>query len=989
MAIDRRRAGAFSPLALCLVLVLFLASTASAAVLGIDFGTLNIKAALVKPGIPLDIVLTKDSKRKEVAAVAFKPNRDEKNNIITTPGTFPERAYGGDALSLQGRFPGEVYPNLKMLLGIQPGEDAAQIYQQRYPALQLKQDGKSGATAFKSSAFADDVNPFSVEELIGMELANIKRNAESMAGKDSVVGDAVITVPPFYTAEEKRALVKAANFAGLNVYALISDGLAVGLDYAKTRTFPDVTKDEKPEYHLVYDMGAGSTSATLLRFQAKSVKETRTSNKTVQEVTVLGTGWDRTLGGDAMNHVIMEDFVTKLVQKSGSTTEQQVRSNGRIMGRFFKEAERVRQILSANSETSSGFEEILPDVDLRTKLNRAEFEKMTSGFADRVEQPIKDALAMASLGIEDLTSVIVHGGAIRTPFAQSKLEGLVGAAKIRNSVNPDESAVFGAAFKAASLSPSFRVKEIRDSDVAGYPTSLTYIDKGKSVKQTLFKPTSPVGFGATTKQVTFKDKDDFSFGFVQTVGSVDRPISTFKSDNLTASVEELSSKHGCDKADITTKFSVRLSPLNGLPDVTGGSVSCEVDDSKSGSVGDSVKGWLGFGKKKDQEPLGDDTDGPVEEVEAATSASASTKSSSTSDAASSSKTPEAPKKRTETVNVRVSAAPDEGASSVTEQITDMFQRLKDFDASDKARYAREEAQNVLESYTYQVRDFLENSDYEAFSTKTMRAEIKKLLEQTREWMDSGDLTKATTETLKEKRLALKQLVEPIKTRRTESTSRPKLIKSLQKALDDTQKLILKVEGEAAKASSSFIKAVAEASSSASSVVSKATDAASDVDDLEEPDTASSTTEPPPAPTNPYANLDFTFVQETYDNISKWLRDNLKAQEKLKEHEEPVLSIKDLDSKVAEIKKVMKQLSAEAANARKPKPTQKPKPKPKPKAPKKDKSKPVEGEEAPSAAEAETPVGEAEQDGKKPVKGAESIEDMMDWLKKEKVEHEEL
>ena len=65
------------PLALLLTtLLLFLTPPALAvsAVLGIDLGTEYIKAALVKPGIPLEIVLTKDSRRKELSAVTFKPS---------------------------------------------------------------------------------------------------------------------------------------------------------------------------------------------------------------------------------------------------------------------------------------------------------------------------------------------------------------------------------------------------------------------------------------------------------------------------------------------------------------------------------------------------------------------------------------------------------------------------------------------------------------------------------------------------------------------------------------------------------------------------------------------------------------------------------------------------------------------------------------------------------------------------------------------------
>lgn len=67
----------------------FLAINAvSAAVLAVDYGTEWTKAALVKPGIPLEIVLTKDTKRKEQSVVAFKGQ---------------ERLYGGDAANMVRR----------------------------------------------------------------------------------------------------------------------------------------------------------------------------------------------------------------------------------------------------------------------------------------------------------------------------------------------------------------------------------------------------------------------------------------------------------------------------------------------------------------------------------------------------------------------------------------------------------------------------------------------------------------------------------------------------------------------------------------------------------------------------------------------------------------------------------------------------------------------------------------------------------------------
>ena len=975
----RRRAGALSPLTICLALLLLFTVTAKAAVLGIDFGTLNIKAALVKPGIPLDIVLTKDSKRKETAALAFKPTRDEKNNIVAKEGSFPERAYGGDALALQGRMPGEVFPNLKQLLGLSGDQASEKVatYKQRYPAVQVEHVEAVGSTAFKSAAFPSEHPPYSVEELIGMELANIKRNAELMAGKGSTVNDAVITIPAFYTADEKRAVVMSAYYAGFNVLGLISDGLAVGLDYAKSRTFPDVTKGEAPEYHLVYDMGAGSTTASVLRFQSKSVKDYGKHNKTIQEVTVQGVGYDRTLGGDALNHVILDDFVAKLLAKpdvqSRGTTEAEIRSNGRAMARFWKEAERVRQVLSANSDTSAGFEEILPDIDLRVKLNREDFEKLTAEYAARVAGPLEDALKMAKLTSKDLNSVILHGGVIRTPFVQSRLEAVVDdKSKLRSNVNPDESAVFGAAFKAASLSPSFKVKEIRDSEAAVYAASLVYQDNGKERKQGLFAPTSPAGSGAIIKQVTFKDREDFSFGFTQTVEGVDRPILGIKVENLTASVDQLKTKFGCEKDDMITRFSVKLNANFALPDVLTGSVGCEVDDTaKPGSVGDSVKGWLGLGKKKDQEPLTDgQDDSPVEEVDASASTASGSSKASSSTSASAETTSSPPKKHIEVVMLKFSTSPQGNAQPDAAQIQRVGDRLKEFDASDMARTARDEAQNVLESYTYSVRDFLENVDFSAVSTPAQRDAISKLLQTTKDWMESGEPGKATTDILKEKYQALKDLVDPIKTRRTESTQRVTLVPALQKSLEKAKKSIAKYQDKIDKAKASL-------TASSSSTSTQTPSASSDADNLEEADTSSTAAPKATDEPSPLVNLDMTSINEKYEEIKTWLAEKVAEQEKLKPFDEPVLLVKDIERRSMELSDAVADLVRRASI--KPAPKKQP---PKPKAsPKPKPSKKAEGDDA--TPEEPVPADTPEAEDGKPVKGGESIEDMMDWLNKAK------
>lgn len=66
-------------------LLALLAQNTFASVLAIDYGSDWIKASLMKPGVPFDVLLNKDSKRKIQSSVAWK-NTD--------------RLFGGDAANI-------------------------------------------------------------------------------------------------------------------------------------------------------------------------------------------------------------------------------------------------------------------------------------------------------------------------------------------------------------------------------------------------------------------------------------------------------------------------------------------------------------------------------------------------------------------------------------------------------------------------------------------------------------------------------------------------------------------------------------------------------------------------------------------------------------------------------------------------------------------------------------------------------------------------
>ena len=914
--------------------LLFFTSTASAAsaVLGIDLGTEYIKAALVKPGIPLEIVLTKDSKRKETAAVAFKPLRTRVSTAESD--AFPERIYGGDAMALSARYPNDVYPSLKPLLGLKFGSGLISEYGNTFPGLDLVEWTETGTVGFRSDSFVEGEEPWRVEELLAMELKNIKGNAESMAGKGSIIQDAVITVPSFYTAQERRAVVLAADLAGLRVLSLISDGLSVALNYATSRIFPTVNEGGKPEVHLVYDMGAGSTTATVLKFQGRTVKDVGKYNKTIQEVQVLGTSWDRTLGGDALNRVILEDMINKITSttqmKSLQVLPRHVRAHGRTMAKLWKEAQRVRQVLSANTEISTSIESLYnEEFTFKYKLSRADYEQLASAYAERVQKPIREALSIAKLSLTDLESVILHGGAVRTPFVQKQLEAAIeDSEKIRTNVNADEAAVFGAAFKAAAISPSFRVKEIKASDNAVYPVTASWSIDGKEKQQKLFIPTSQIG---AEKQVSVKALADFSFTLSQqpSLGSSDLQISHIKTVNLTDSVKRLTTKFGCSLSDIGTKFVIRLSPIDGLPEVISGSVSCEVTETqaKRGGVVDGMKDFLGFGSKKgDQEPL---KEGSITKSPALTSDSETSTASLSSEGTAAGAVVERveeedePKelKKTETIAIGFSTELA-GLQGFNHQSQERIKtRLIAFDKSDRSRVLREETLNNLEGYTYKIRDILEDEGFVAVSTLQQRDSIEEKSNDASMWL-YGDGADANRELLKAKLDELRGLVAPIQKRKEEARKRPLQVQKLRDALAqaNTMATVVQQQKEAQALADSKAASDSEAAKSQTTKVpSTSTDDFADLDD--ETSTASSFTVSavPNMPAPIYSEEDVNAILQKEDVVKKWLDEKLAEQDKLSATDDPVLLSSELSAKSEELNNlVMRLLTKQMKTPPKPK-----------------------------------------------------------------------
>lgn len=87
---------------LAMALACFLQLSAGAAVMSVDLGSEWMKVGVVSPGVPMEIALNKESKRKTPTAIAFRDS---------------DRVVGEDAQTIGVRFPANSFAYLTDLLG--------------------------------------------------------------------------------------------------------------------------------------------------------------------------------------------------------------------------------------------------------------------------------------------------------------------------------------------------------------------------------------------------------------------------------------------------------------------------------------------------------------------------------------------------------------------------------------------------------------------------------------------------------------------------------------------------------------------------------------------------------------------------------------------------------------------------------------------------------------------------------------------------------
>lgn len=404
------------------------------AVVGIDFGSLASKIGVARHR-GIDIITNEVSSRATPSLVSF---------------SIKERHIGESAKTQEVSNFKNTVGSLKRLLGRSSNDPEIADYEKKFINAQLIDI--QGSVGVKVN-FLGEPREFSYTQLVGMYLGALR----DIAARElkSGVSDVVISVPGWFTDSQRRALLDAAQIAGLNPLRLINDSTAIALGYGITKS--DLPEPENPKHVVFVDIGHANYSVAVVAF-AKG------------QLTVKSTAFERHLGGRDFDYALVQHFAAEFKSKY----KIDVLSNPKATFRLSAACEKLKKVLSANLEAPINVESIMNDVDVSSKLSRDQFESLVAEPLSRITGPLQLALQEAGLQPDQIDSIELVGGSTRVPAIRERILAAFPGKTLSTTLNQDEAVARGATFACAMLSPTFRVRDFNTHDITPFPIKVQW-----------------------------------------------------------------------------------------------------------------------------------------------------------------------------------------------------------------------------------------------------------------------------------------------------------------------------------------------------------------------------------------------------------------------------------------------------------------------------------------------------------------------------------
>jgi len=289
----------------------------------------------------------------------------------------------------------------------------------------------------------DGVKVLSPEEVSAHILLELKKQAEESLGLQ--INKAVVTVPAYFDDAQRQATRNAGRLAGLEVVRIVNEPTAAALAYG-IGARDDGNVESK--VIAVYDLGGGTFDISILKLIP------RNDENTTEFFQVIATAGDTHLGGDDVDHLIVELFMNEIGNQLGLKTDHAIDSfDASTRKALIGFARSVKHRLSTHASAAVSIQ-LGDGQQFDRTLTREEFNSMIKEWVDRsiqaCKRALRDAFGSGANASSSIDAVVMVGGSTRIPLVRDRVGEFFGVEPY-TAIDPDRVVAMGAALQASII----------------------------------------------------------------------------------------------------------------------------------------------------------------------------------------------------------------------------------------------------------------------------------------------------------------------------------------------------------------------------------------------------------------------------------------------------------------------------------------------------------------------------------------------------------